>query len=273
MMNTPEDMSRMPAVYVPHGGGPWPFVELNFGPPEMWRPLEAYLRNLVTNLPERPKAVLVVSAHWEEAVPTLMTADHPPMLYDYYGFPQESYSISWPAPGAPELAASVKASLVNAGFSVDANATRGFDHGTFVPLKLAVPNADIPTLQLSLLKSLDPRAHLAMGHALSGLRDEGVFCVGSGSSYHNMRGFGQPSSRGVSEHFDAWLGHAVSQAAPEREELLTHWKDAPGAKQCHPREEHLLPLHVMAGIGHDSPASVPFRGDVLGVRMSAVQFG
>jgi aromatic ring-opening dioxygenase catalytic subunit (LigB family) len=265
-------MSRLPSLYVPHGGGPWPFVEVNFGPPDMWDALDNYLRGIVSSLPERPKAILVVSAHWEEPTPTLMTSPHPPMLYDYGGFPKEAYSIQWPAPGAPELAQSVRKKLESAGFTVKEDASRGFDHGTFVPLKLAVPEANIPTLQLSLVRGLDPKTHLKMGRALSYLRDEGVFCVGSGSSYHNMRGFGRPSSRQPAELFDTWLARAVSEPPEAREELLAHWAEAPGARESHPREEHLLPLHVMAGIGFDARAIVPFRGDVLGVAMSAVAF-
>ena len=239
----------------------------------MWKPLETYLRGLVTSLPERPRAILVVSAHWEAAVPTLMTAEHPPMLYDYSGFPQESYAIKWPSPGAPWLAAEVQHRLETAGFRVQADPNRGFDHGTFVPLKLAVPNADIPTLQLSLISGLDPKRHIALGRALSPLRDAGILFVGSGSSYHNMRGFGRPSSRVPSERFDSWLSYAVSQAPGDREAELARWAEAPDARECHPREEHLLPLHVMAGAGHSDTASVPFQGDVLGVRMSAIQFG
>jgi len=195
------------------------------------------------------------------------------MLYDYSGFPKESYSLQWPAPGAPELAQSVRKKLEAAGFTVNEDARRGFDHGTFVPLKLAVPAANIPILQLSLISGLDPKQHLEMGRALAYLRDEGVFCVGSGSSYHNMRGFGRSSSRGPAEDFDSWMVRAVAEPPDAREELLIRWTEAPGARESHPREEHLMPLHVVAGIGHDARASFPFRGDVLGVPMSAVAFG
>jgi aromatic ring-opening dioxygenase catalytic subunit (LigB family) len=266
-------MPRLPAIYIPHGGGPWPFVPLNFGPPEMWKPLETYLRNLVRGLPQRPKAILVVSAHWEAKTPTLMTSSRPPMLYDYSGFPEESYRIQWPAPGAPELAKGVRKKLESAGFQVQEDPGRGFDHGTFVPLKLAVPEADIPTLQLSLIGGLNPKAHIELGRALASLRDEGVLCIGSGSSYHNMRGFGRPTALSPSDRFDTWLAHAMSQTPRDREELLIQWAKAPDARECHPREEHLLPLHVMAGLGHLDSATLPFRGEVLGVRMSAVQFG
>ena len=263
--------TRLPAIYIPHGGGPWPFVDM--GPKEMWAPLERYLRTLVTSLPERPRALLVVSAHWEEPAVTLMTGAHPPMLYDYFGFPEESYQLTWPAPGAPALAEKARALLERDGFKTAVDPARGFDHGTFVPLKLAVPDADIPVLQVSLLRGLDPRQHIAMGQALSPLRDEGVFFIGSGSSYHNMRGFGSQRAVEPSRRFDAWLDQAVLQSPHEREEALLKWAEAPAARDCHPREEHLLPLHVMAGAGHEDNVTVPFHFDMMGARTSAVQFG
>jgi aromatic ring-opening dioxygenase catalytic subunit (LigB family) len=264
---------RFPAIYISHGGGPWPFVETRFGSKEMWAPLEAYLKSLVSGLAARPRALLVVSAHWEAPKVSLMSGDHPPMLYDYGGFPEESYHIEWPAPGAPALAEQARGLLEQAGFATAFDPRRGYDHGTFVPLKLAVPDADIPVLQISLLSGLDPARHIAMGRALAPLRDEGVFFVGSGSSYHNMRGFGQPSSLKASQVFDDWLAQAVTQAPAAREASLVRWAEAPAARECHPREEHLLPLHVMAGAGYADEASIPLRCETLGVRVSSVQFG
>src|SRR5262245_53407395 len=129
--------THIPAVYLPHGGGPWPFVELGFGDKAGDDALAAYLRSVRAVPKVRPSALLVVSAHWEEAVPTVMTAARPPMLYDYYGFPPEAYHITWPAPGAPELAGRVRKLLEKAGFQTAEDPRRGFDHGTFVPLKLA----------------------------------------------------------------------------------------------------------------------------------------
>jgi aromatic ring-opening dioxygenase catalytic subunit (LigB family) len=264
---------RLPTIYIPHGGGPWPFVETGFGAREDWAPLEAYLRALVTSLPERPRALLVVSAHWEEKQVTLMTAHHPTMLYDYSGFGPASYELKWPAPTALDLVPRVRALLEAAGIASGENPKRGYDHGTFVPMMLSVPNADIPVLQVSLLHSLDPEAHLALGRALAPLRDEGVLLIGSGSSFHNLREFGQPDAAAASREFDAWLGASVTLARAEREERLRNWKLAPSGLACHPREEHLLPLHVMAGAAGDDAASVPFRGDMLGCRIAAVQFG
>src|SRR5690606_15330538 len=121
--------------------------------------------------------------------PTVTTAERPPMLYDYSGFPPESYRVTWPARGNPALANRVRGLLEKAGSKTAADAKRGYDHGTFVPLKLTYPDAEIPTVQLSLKTGLDPAEHLAMGRALAPLRDEGVFIVGSGMSFHNMRAF------------------------------------------------------------------------------------
>ena len=165
--------------------------------------------------PERPRALLVVSAHWEEEVPTLMTAERPGMLYDYYGFPPDAYTITWPAPGDPGLAARVGELLEAAGFPSAADPDRGFDHGTFIPLKVAYPDADIPAVQLSLQAGLDPEQHLNLGRALAPLRDEGVFIIGSDMSYHNMRGFRDPRAVGPAEEFDAWLSETASLDAPE----------------------------------------------------------
>lgn len=188
-------------------------MDLNFGPKEQWAPLEAYLRGLVSSLPDRPRALLVVSAHWEEPVVTVMSGAKPPMLYDYSGFAPEAYQLEWPASGAPHLVAQARALLERAGFLTAEDARRGFDHGTFVPFKLAVPEADIPVLQVSLLHSLDPEAHLAMGRALAPLRDEGVLLVGSGNSYHNMRGFGHPTPRATASSRPARNVTAASPGA------------------------------------------------------------
>lgn len=263
---------RMPTVYLPHGGGPWPFVDLGL-PVAETEPMAAYLRGLRDLPAERPQALLVISAHWEAPVATVMTAEHPAMLYDYYGFPPEAYHLRWPAPGAPALAGRVRALLDGAGIMSADDGERGFDHGTFVPLMLSHPDADVPTLQLSLVRGLDPAAHLAIGRALAPLRDEGVFILGSGMSYHNMRGFGDPRQRGHAEAFDAWLRETTGAPREQRDERLLHWSGAPSARHSHPREEHLLPLMVVAGAAGDDVGSVDFSGTVMGLRVSAHRFG
>jgi aromatic ring-opening dioxygenase catalytic subunit (LigB family) len=196
------------------------------------------------------------------------------MLYDYYGFPPEAYTITWPAAGDPALAARVQALLNDAGISSAADATRGFDHGTFVPLKLTYPGADIPALQLSLMSSLDPAQHIAMGRALVPLRDEGVFIVASGMTFHNLRALrGAGTNAALGDAFDAWLGDTMQQEPAERDRRLTMWGQAPGARFAHPREEHLLPLMVAAGAAESDRATASYSGTFMGLRHSAFNFG
>jgi aromatic ring-opening dioxygenase catalytic subunit (LigB family) len=217
--------------------------------------------------------LLVVSAHWEEKVPTVMTAPRPPILYDYYGFPPEAYAIEWPAPGDPALAERVVGLLEAAGFATAKDATRGFDHGTFIPLKVSWPDADVPTVQLSLKAGLDPEEHLAIGRALAPLRGEGVLILGSGLSFHNLRAFRHPSARAVSEAFDAWLADAATADPETRAARLRAWETAPAAREAHPREEHLLPLMVVAGAAGEDRGAVTFRHTFGQPLISALQFG
>jgi aromatic ring-opening dioxygenase catalytic subunit (LigB family) len=267
------DNARMPTVYLPHGGGPWPFVELRLFDRAEVSALAAYLRELPATLAVRPRALLVISAHWEAPLPTVMSAERPPLYYDYYGFPPESYAIRWPAPGAPFLAARVEQLLGAAGFASARDGERGFDHGTFIPLKLSFPDADVPTAQLSLKEDLDAGEHLALGRALAPLRDEGVLIVGSGMSYHNLRAFGSARARAVSEAFDAWLREAALADPETRARRLTDWAAAPAARQAHPREEHLLPLMVVAGAAGDDPGRLGFDGIFGHARLSAFHYG
>jgi aromatic ring-opening dioxygenase catalytic subunit (LigB family) len=263
---------RLPVVFLPHGGGPWPFVDLRIGSKAEQAELASYLRSVASVPKTPPKAVLVISAHWEEAVPTVMTSANPPLLFDYYGFPPESYQITWPAPGEPALARRVRELLGSAGFESAENGERGFDHGTFVPLKLAYPEANVPTVQLSLLRGLDPVQHLNLGRALAPLRDEGVFIVGSGMTFHNLRAFGPQSSK-AAEAFDGWLRESVPLPQSERDQRLSDWTSAPSARLAHPREEHLLPLMVIAGAAGADRAQLPYNGKILDLRLSAYHFG
>ena len=261
----------MPVAFVPHGGGPWPFVEMGL-PADEVAALKDYLQS-VRMLPARtPRSLLVVSAHWEEPVPTLLTAEHPPMLYDYYDFPAESYRLTWPAPGDPLLARDVSALLERAGFRTGSDRSRGFDHGTFVPLKVAYPEADVPAIQLSLVRGLDPAQHIAIGRALAPLRDHDVFIIGSGMTFHNLRAFGDPRAAVYSEAFDEWLRGVMHGPPSERARGLTEWAQAPAARVAHPREEHLLPLMVATGAAGDDPARLAFNGTFGGTRLSAYEF-
>jgi aromatic ring-opening dioxygenase catalytic subunit (LigB family) len=265
--------ARMPVIFLPHGGGPWPFVDVGgFMAPHEFDALSGYLTGLAATLPQRPTGLVVISAHWEASVPTVMTSPRPPMLYDYGGFPPEAYTITWPAPGSPELAARVRALLEADGFSTAADPERGFDHGTFVPLKLVFPKADVPAIQLSLLRGLDPVQHVAMGRALAPLRDEGVLIVGSGMSFHNLRAFRHPAAPAIAKEFDTWLREIVVADPDTRDAGLVEWTEAPSARLAHPREEHLLPLMVIAGAAGEDRGSVPFNHTVGGALVTAAHF-
>ena len=211
------------------------------------------LKRIASSIP-RPDALLVASAHWEERVPTITAGKSPSLIYDYYGFPEESYHIQYPCVGDPSLAGEVHELLGSAGIEARLDETRGFDHGLFVPLKIMYPDANIPCVQLSLVGSLDPAAHVDMGRALSSLSAKNVLLIGSGFSFHNIREFFAPDtteSRGLNRAFEAWLAETCGSAdlsEQERVQRLVRWSDAPGARYCHPREEHLLPLHVCYGV-------------------------
>lgn len=261
----------MPTFFVSHGGGPWPFMEGDYR--QAHAKLEASLRALPALLPVRPRAILMISAHWEESAFTVMNSPAPGMLYDYGGFPPHTYEVVYPAPGDPALAERVVALIQAAGLSAGRDAQRGFDHGAFCTLVPMYPDADVPVVQLSLRRGLDPAEHLAMGRALAPLRDEGVLILGSGFSFHNLRLYG-PAGRAPSAAFDAWL--QASLPAPEgRAERLKAWAQAPAARLAHPREEHLLPLMVAAGAAEGEAASCSYHETEFlgGVTASSFRFG
>jgi aromatic ring-opening dioxygenase catalytic subunit (LigB family) len=264
--------NRMPVAFFPHGGGPWPFVDLGMPRRELDE-LEAYLKGVPSLARQAPKAIVVVSAHWEERVPTVMTSPKPPMLYDYYGFPEESYRITWPAPGSPEVAARVRELLGAAGIESAEDPSRGFDHGAFVPLKVMYPEARIPTVQLSLQEGLDPQQHLRIGRALAPLRDEGVFVVGSGETFHNLRAFRDPRVPPLATEFDRWLQAAATASPGTRDQQLAAWTSAPHARLIHPREEHLLPLMVIAGAAGEDTGTTSYVGSLMGMTHSGYHFG
>ena len=243
------------------------------GPKDTWDKLASWIRSIDGSLPESPRALLVISAHWEAAVPTILASTHPPLLYDYNGFPPHTYELEWAAPGSPELATRIAALLAAAGIESATDTKRGFDHGVFIPLKLAYPDAQLPTVQLSLRADLDPAAHLAIGRALAPLRDEGVLIVGSGLSYHNMGGFKAGTGGPASKAFDGWLGAVVEKHAEARDAELAAWAKAPSARESHPREEHLLPLMVAAGAAGSDLGKAVFRDVVMGMTVSAIRFG
>ena len=268
-------MARLPSLYITHGGGPCFWME--FGPPfgkHAFDKLRDYLSSLIASLPERPKAILVISGHWEERRPTVSTSPAPGMLFDYSGFPPHTYKLSYPAPGAPVLAERVRGLLQDANIDCGTDNKRDFDHGVFVPQLIIDPEAKIPVVMLSMRHDLDPAAHMAMGKALAPLRDEGVLIVGSGSSYHNLREFF--GARGVEPAlaFDDWLNETVTQPdSAARNARLTEWATAPGARACHPREDHLIPLMVAAGAAGTDLGRRSFRDLLGGKAVSCFSFG
>lgn len=257
--------SLAPVWYLPHGGGPLPLL----GDPRHDR-LTGFIRQLGQTLDRdhaKPAAILVISAHWETAAPSLTSAAQPGLLFDYSGFAPESYQLSYPVPGAPELAALIAEKLQHAGFAAELNQSRGLDHGVFVPLMLLRPQADIPVLQLSLLQGLDPRTHIALGEAISFLRSQNVLIIGSGMSFHNMQAFFRDGV--VSDtQVEAFNQYFIDSLQPdfsyaEQTQRLINWQQAPYARLIHPREEHLLPLHVCFGAAKGSPATVLFNDKVI----------
>ena len=263
--NPPADNGQI--VYFSHGGGPLPILG-DAGHKAMI--------DFMTRLPAqltRPEAILVVSAHWEESAATLLSAQNPRMFYDYYGFPEEAYQITYPAPGNPELANKIAGYLKEKALPVRTDPQRGFDHGLFIPLKMMYPQADIPSLQLSLIRGLDPVAHIALGKALRELMKENILVIGSGFSFHNLNAFAWEGSGGsdpANERFQNWLIETCTAPMDQagREQRLIEWERAPSARYCHPREEHLLPLHVCLGLAR-KPASLIFDDQIMGKRSVA----
>ncbi len=252
-------------VYFSHGGGPLPIL----GDPGH-KAMVDFMRELPSQL-RRPDAILVISAHWEESLPTLLGAGNPDLFYDYYGFPAESYEITYPAPGSPELAARVVDLLSKAHIASRIDAERGYDHGLFIPLKLMYPEAGIPSLQISLVQGLDPAVHVALGAALRGLMNENILVIGSGFSFHNMRAFsweGAEKADSQNDAFQEWLIDVCTGPRARCEQRLIEWEKAPSARYCHPREEHLLPLHVCVGMAETLPRVV-FDDTILGKRALA----
>lgn len=254
-------------VYFSHGAGPLPIL----GDPGHQAMID-FMTHLPDQLP-KPEAILVISAHWEQPQPTILGAAKPTMFYDYYGFPPAAYKIKYPAPGHPELANQIVSLLQQAGMEARVDLKRGFDHGLFIPLSLMYPNAEIPAIQISLVDGLSPALHIELGKILDQIAIDNLLVIGSGFSFHNMSVFfhhdpGMISPR--NEAFQDWLVETITaQVLPsERESRLTAWETGPYARYCHPREEHLLPLHVCAGMAGRS-GRVLFDERIMGVRCIA----
>ena len=261
----------LPTVFLPHGAGPCFFMDWSRGGAHTWDKTADWLKSLVASLPERPRAILVISGHWEAPVFTVGSGEAPKLNYDYAGFPAHTYQLRFDAPGAPALAHRVRDLLQGFGLTAAEDPDHAWDHGVFIPLKLVTPDADIPVVQLSLQHSLDPALHLAAGRALTPLRDEGVLIVGSGMSWHNMGGF-SPAFTERSEAFDAWLSAALADPRT-RDQALIPWSEGPYARLAHPREEHLAPLFVAAGAAEGEGGRHLFHDVAMDVAISAYAFG
>jgi aromatic ring-opening dioxygenase catalytic subunit (LigB family) len=267
-MNQETPHRKAQIVYFSHGGGPLPILG-----DASHRAMNEFMVNLPLQL-KKPDMILVISAHWEENTATLLGAALPSLFYDYYGFPDEAYAITYPAPGSPKLAERITNLLNQNQIRVGIDPQRGFDHGLFIPLKMMYPDADIPALQLSLLRGLDPAAHLELGKALRSLLYENILVVGSGFSFHNMGAFIWEGGRrpdAANDGFQNWLIETCTGplSPSEREQRLIEWQEAPAARYCHPREEHLLPLHVCAGMA-DKVGTTIFDDYILGKRSIAL---
>lgn len=264
--------SRLPTYFLSHGGGPWPWLD------GQWRSyydqLEASLRDIPRQIGRTPRAVLMISGHWEAPGFEVMASPAPGMVYDYHGFPEHTYRIRYPAPGDVALATEVRDRIAAAGLPTALDAERGYDHGAFTTMYPMYPQADVPVVQVALQHGYDPERHLALGRALAPLRDEDVLIVGSGLSYHNLRAFG-PAAQQPSRAFDQWLQQALALPPAERSDALRHWSEAPSARRAHPQEDHLLPLMVAVGAAEGEAATMIYHEDQFmgGVAASSFRFG
>lgn len=274
MKNHNESTSfKLPTYFISHGGGPWPWIKDLM--PFNCDVLEQSLKDLPTELPVVPKAILAISGHWETSGLSVQASPNPPMLYDYSGFPEFTYHLKYPAPGDPHLAKRVQGLLNGAGFPTDLDVDRGYDHGVFAPFYVMYPEANMPIVQLSIRADYDPAAHLAIGRAIAPLRSEGILIVGSGLSYHNLKQFG-PAGVTPSQAFDSWLTDTLCQTPlTKRSERLAHWSGAPSARLCHPREDHLIPLMVAVGAAEDEMGTRTYHENTMfgGLTVSAYRFG
>ena len=266
--------TRLPTYFVSHGGGPWPYMDGEFR--KNFTQLERSLVEMRRELGEAPRAVLVVSGHWEEDGFAVSSGENPGMVYDYQGFPEHTYHVKYGAPGSPELARRVRDLLSASGAAAKLDPLRGFDHGTFSIMKPLYPEETMPLVQVSLDRRFDPAQHLAMGRALAPLRDEGVLIIGSGLSYHNLRAMRGAGAYEPSRQFDGWLQQTLVEASPkERTERLIDWERAPCARETHPREDHLLPLMAVVGAAEDEPGATTYHQTDFfgGITASSFRFG
>jgi aromatic ring-opening dioxygenase catalytic subunit (LigB family) len=271
--NNVDAFSIMPALYIPHGGGPCFFMQWTLGSSDTWKKMEKWLSSIPENLPQKPVAIVVISAHWEESEFTIYKHERPDLFYDYYGFPDYTYSIEYPAKGSAQLASEIESLFKEQGITIEPEFERGFDHGVFIPLKVMFPEANIPIVQLSLKTGLNPEEHMEAGRAIAPLRKKGILIIGSGNSFHNLNLMMSGDDNFETDDFDKWLDDAVCGSVQNRIDSLRQWSKAPVARLAHPREEHLLPLMVVSGASEDCIGRMVFKDRVMGSLNSAYQFG
>lgn len=258
-----------PVLVISHGA---PTLAIDAGDPT-----HGFLLGLASTLPA-PRAIVVISAHWEDTAFAVTAASRPETIHDFHGFPDELYRLRYEPPGEPVLARQTAELIKAAGLPSRLDTERGLDHGAWVPLILAWPAAKLPVLQVSLRRGLDASEHLALGRALAPLREQGVLLMGSGGAVHNLRALDWHEASGNAEgwalEFRNWLGETLELPADQREGRLAAWQSAPRARQAHPREEHLLPLHTAAAAAGASGASLIHDTWQLGsLSMACWQFG
>jgi aromatic ring-opening dioxygenase catalytic subunit (LigB family) len=276
--------TAMPAIFLSHGGGPCFHLDAAdvpmFAGMDKHSKAAAALRNLPKLLPSAPTAIVVVSAHWEgpdegkrggDGRVGIYKVDKNSLLFDYYGFPPASYEIKWPTRGDPALASHISDLLKASGFKTHLETTRGLDHGVFVPLKLGWESPP-PMLQVSLHPSLDPVQNMRLGAALAPLRSEGVLIVGSGAMTHNLGALRGPGgSLAWAGQFVEAIGKVLQSPPADAFKGLADWHRLPGARKAHPREEHLLPLHVVFGAAHPTAVPGAISEDATPVRSVVVE--
>jgi aromatic ring-opening dioxygenase catalytic subunit (LigB family) len=262
-------MAKQPVLFISHGGGPWPWIpELN----NQYKETSKNFSQIAAKLPELPKAILCISAHWETPEFTVSTNPSPDLIFDYSGFPPHTYQLMYAGTGSPEIAGRAGMHLAMAGINIEVDVTRGFDHGVFVPLCLIFPEGQVPIVTLSIKKNYDPAEHIKLGEALAPLRDEGVLIIGSGLTYHNLKLFNELGHLS-SQDFEDFCADASASEKTKRAELLKNWRKVPSAKAAHPREDHLVPLFVCAGAAGSDTGQRLFTDTVNGIVMGNYRFG
>ncbi|EUK17618.1 DODA-type extradiol aromatic ring-opening family dioxygenase [Commensalibacter papalotli (ex Servin-Garciduenas et al. 2014)] len=264
-------MKRQPIFYIPHGGGPCFFMD---DPHNVWTNMGNFLNKIPYSLPQTPDSIVIISGHWENMPIKIHAADKPSLFYDYYDFPPHTYELTYPASGNPQLAEKIQQLFQSQHIQAELEYERGWDHGVFIPLKVIFPDANIPIVQVSLHHSLDPQTHMKMGDILSPLRNENILIIGSGMSYHNLPYLFSGKETAYADQFHDWLTDTVTNPdISQRNQGLTNWLQAPGARSNHPREEHLLPLMVVAGAAGKDQGICILKDRIINKPIAGFQFG